>query len=113
MFLVDEHNEQFINQTKLMNAATYFIALEPRSMLFSAFKKSDANDGYILRFYNLSRETRDAIITVNPDLGFTSVEEVKLDEVTSVQKHGVGMTDYVVTVQDVGHDEIVTLKFKV
>jgi len=112
MFLVDEHNEQFLKQEKVLDATSGFIAMEPHCMIFSSFKKTDVEDGYVLRFYNLSRDTRDAIITINPKLGLVSVEEFKLDEITVVEKHVVSLSDNVVTVKDVGHDEIVTLKFK-
>gem|GEM_PF-354474 len=112
MFLVDEHNEQFLSQEKVMDATSSFISMEPRCMIFSTFKKADLDDGYVLRFYNLSRETRDASITVNTKLGFASVEEVKLDEMTGVDTHAASLSDNIVTVKDVGHDEIVTLKFK-
>nr|MDO8113173.1 glycoside hydrolase family 38 C-terminal domain-containing protein [Candidatus Sigynarchaeota archaeon] len=110
--LVDEHNEEFLKQEKLVDPVAGFISIEPSCLLFSSFKKADAGDGYILRFYNLCRDDRDATIKVHPALGLAKAEEVKLDEITLVKKHEVSFSKNTAVVKKIGHDEIVTLKFK-
>jgi alpha-mannosidase len=108
--LVDEHNDQFLGQPKTLPSTAGFVNLEPPCLVFSAFKRADAGDGYILRFYNICRDDRDARIAMHPALGITSAAEVKLDEVTVAKNHAVSIEKGVVVVKKVGHDEIVTLK---
>nr|MDO8085201.1 glycoside hydrolase family 38 C-terminal domain-containing protein [Candidatus Sigynarchaeum springense] len=110
VLLVDEHNDQFLAQPKTLPPAAGFVSLEPPCLVLSAFKKAEAGDGYILRFYNLCRDDRDARVVLHPALGITAANEVKLDEITAVKNHVVSIENGVVTVNKIGHDEIVTLK---
>lgn len=111
--LVDEHNAEFLAQPKLLPPLAGFITLDPPCIVHSAFKRAEAADGYIFRFCNLSRDDRDARITLHPALGITAASEVKLDEATPVKIHPVSLERGVVTVKKIGHDEIVTIKLVV
>ncbi len=111
MLLVDENNEKFVNKEKLLPATASFVSLSPASMVFTSLKKSEAADGYILRFYNAGRDAADAVVTLHPSLKFSNVKEVKLDEHTGASKHDVNRDGSKVTVNGITHDEIVTLKF--
>ncbi|MEX2683713.1 MAG: glycosyl hydrolase-related protein, partial [Candidatus Sigynarchaeota archaeon] len=110
IMLVDEHNDPFLAQPKTLPPAAGFVALEPPCIVFSAFKKAEAGDGYILRFYNLCRDDRDARILLHPSLRITAATEVKLDEITPTKNHAISFEKGVVIVNRIGHDEIVTLK---
>ncbi|MBN2150342.1 MAG: hypothetical protein JW839_02735 [Candidatus Lokiarchaeota archaeon] len=113
ILLVDEHNADFLDQPKGLPPVAGFLALEPPCLILSALKRAEASDGYIMRFYNLCRDERDARVTLHPALGITSASEVKLDEVTATGSHAVTIEGGVVVVKGVGHDEIVTLKFRI